>query len=197
VLASPLNKKYTCCAARPEAPKDRRPSPSPERCTQFDFNSFNGKKDFMDDRPNDEIEKRVELVQHRTEHPVPPSSRFVTPFNSLQEWLQYLCEHEHRSEPVSEYMIAFSEPPHVLAYLVGHNHGVEQGVPVTRIVFQPKQYMWFELPQKIYRGLTREQLIDKVHSELSEFFKTEHFKKSFLARGYNISTNFQEDIWSL
>ena len=151
----------------------------------------------MEDKPNDDIEKRVETFQYRTEHPVPPSLRVVTPFNSIHEWLHFLCEHEHRLEPVSEYMIAFSEPPHVLASLVGHNHSVEQGAPVTRIVFQPKQYMWFELPKKQYGTLTREQLIDKVHSELIAFFKTEHFKKSFLARGYNISTNYREDIWSL
>lgn len=151
----------------------------------------------MDDKSNDEVEKRVETVQYRTEHPVPLSSSVVTPFNSIQEWLNFLCEHEHRSEPVSEYLIAFSEPPHVLAYLVGHNHSVERGVPVTRIVFQPKQYMWFELPTKKYGMLTKEQLIDKVHFELKDFFTTEQFKKSFLARRYNISTNFQEDIWSL
>jgi hypothetical protein len=151
----------------------------------------------MEDTPNDEIEKRVETVQYRTEHPIPPSSRVVTPFNSIEEWLHFLCEHEHFSEPVSEFLIAFSEPPNVLAYLVGRNHGVEKGVPFTRIVFQPKQYMWFELPKKRYGAQTRRQLIDKVHSELKDFFTTELFKKSFLARGYNISTNFQEDIWSL
>ncbi|MBE7169014.1 MAG: hypothetical protein INR73_00395 [Williamsia sp.] len=167
------------------------------RCTQIGFNSYNTKTDFMDDRPNDETERRVETVQYRTQHPIPPSSRVVTPFKSIQEWLQFLCEHEHHSEPVSEYMIAFSEPPRVLAYLVGRNHGIEQGVPVTRIVFQPKQYMWFKLPTKKYGGLTRQQLVEKIHSELKEFFTTEQFKKSFLARGYNISTNFQEDIWSL
>jgi hypothetical protein len=76
-------------------------------------------------------------------------------------------------------------------------HGMEQGVPATRIVFQPKQYMWFKLPKKIYRRLTRAQFIDKVHAELKEFFTTEQLKNSFLVRGYNISTTFQEDIWSL
>ena len=94
-------------------------------------------------------------------------------------------------------MIAFSEPPNVLASLVGYNHGIEEGVPVSRIVFQPQQHTWFELPDDKYGTLTREQLIDRVHSELREFFTTEQFKKSFLARGYNISTNFEEDIWSL
>jgi hypothetical protein len=151
----------------------------------------------MDDKQDDDIVRRVETVQYRTEHPVPPASHVVTPFKSLIEWLQFLCEHEHRSEPVSEYMIAFSEPPNLLAYLVGQNHGVEQGIPVTRIVFQPKQYMWFELPKKNYGRLAKPQLIDKIHSELQEFFNTDVFKKSFLALGYNISTNFQEDIWSL
>jgi hypothetical protein len=151
----------------------------------------------MDDKSNNEVGKRVETIQYRTQQPIPPSSRVVTPFKSLQEWLQYLCEHEHHNEPVSEYMIAFSEPPRSLAYLVGRNHGTEQGVPVTRIVFQPKEYMWFELPRKKYGGLNRQQLVDKVHSELKEFFTTEQFKKSFLAHGYNISTNYQKDIWSL
>lgn len=165
--------------------------------TQFCFNSFYGRIYFMDNNPDDEIEKRIDMAQYRTEHPIPPASRLVTPFKSIQEWLLFLCENNQRSEPVSEYMIAFSEPPNVLAYLVGHNHGMEQGVPTTRIVFQPKQYMWFELPKKEYGSLPKQQLIDRVHTELIAFFKTEQFKKSFLARGYHISTNYQEDIWSL
>jgi hypothetical protein len=150
----------------------------------------------MEDNSNNEREKKIEVFQHISEHPTPPSSGVVTPFNSIQEWLNFLCTHEHRSEPVSEYKITFSEPPHVLACLVGYNRGVEHGITSTRIVFQPKEHMWFELPKK-YRVLTKSRLIEQIHSELREFFTTEHFKKSFLARGYNISTNFQEDIWSL
>jgi hypothetical protein len=152
----------------------------------------------MDDQPNGDKQIRVtERVQVKIQHPIPASSRVVTPFKSIQEWLEFLCENEHRSEPVSEYLFAFSEPPHSLAYLIGRNQGVEEGVPVARIVFQPKEYMWFELPTKKYGGLKRKQLIEKIHSELQEFFKTDQFKKSFLALGYKISTNFQRDIWSI
>ena len=151
----------------------------------------------MEDKSNDEIERKVDVLQYIGEYPAPPGPRVVTPFNSIQEWLNFICEHEQRSEPISEYMIAFSNPPHSLVYLVGYNHGIENGVPVSRVVFQPSQYMWFELPEKEYGGLDRDQLIVKVHAELKQFFATEQFKKSFLARGYNISTNFQEDIWSL
>ncbi|HEU4861043.1 MAG TPA: hypothetical protein VFT15_14450 [Chitinophagaceae bacterium] len=169
---------------------------SPDRCTPFVFNRAQ-EAVFMEDKSNDEIERKVDVFQYRVEYPAPPGPRVVTPFNSILEWLNFICEHEQCSEPVSEYMIAFSEPPRSLANLVGYNHEVEEGVPISRIVFQPRQYMWFELPEKEYGGLTRDQLINKVHSELKQFFTTQQFKRSFLARGYNISTNFQEDVWSL
>ncbi|MBB1285012.1 hypothetical protein HRH25_11570 [Flavisolibacter sp. BT320] len=151
----------------------------------------------MDDNANDRIIRGVEFASSIIEHPFRPSLQITTPFRSLKEWLHFLCEHEHRTEPVSDYMIAFSDPPQATAYLVGYEHGVENGIPVSRIVFQPKQFTWFSLPEDRYGGLNKEQLIDKVHAELYDFFTTERFRNSFLARGYHISTNFKEDIWSL
>ena len=141
-------------------------------------------------------ERKVESLRLKAEYPIPPTSHIKTPFRSIKEWLQFLCEHEHYSVPISEYLIAFSEPPGILACLVGYNQGIEQGTPTKRIVFQPGQYMWFKLPTKKYGGKLKNQLIAIIHSELKEFFDEDVFKQSFLARGYRISTTFQKDIWS-
>ena len=150
----------------------------------------------MKDSPNNNKNNRV-VARSMVEQVLPPSFHVVTPFNSLEEWLTFLCEHENLSKPLSEYVIEFSEPPHVLVSLAGYHHDIEQGVPISKIVFQPKQYPWFELTMEKYVGLSRQEFIQAIHSELREFFKTEQFKRSFLARGFTISTNFEEDLWTI
>src|SRR4051812_1881476 len=117
----------------------------------------------MDENANDHIEIRRETFSQIVERPLPPAKDVRTAFKSIQDWLRFLCANENRSEPVSEYKFEFFHPPYLLVCLVGYNHGMEQGVPATRIVFQPKEHMWFKLPKKIFKRLSKAEFIEKVH----------------------------------
>ncbi len=73
----------------------------------------------MDENAKDPLETHIETVRYIRQYVIPPGTDVRTPFKSMKEWLNFLCENEHRSEPVSEYKIEF-EPPYLLACLVGY-----------------------------------------------------------------------------
>ena len=101
-------------------------------------------------------------------------------------------------KPISEYRIGLFESEQAYTItLVGVNT-YENGeyTTVIQIEFKPTN-MYFALPESYFRNSTREQLLDKLCSELKDFTSTEKFKASFLTKGdIGVFETTGEIIWS-
>jgi hypothetical protein len=133
-----------------------------------------------------------------TETIPPPPPGFVSPFESLTDWLSYICENNQISENVvSEYHFGLlTSPGDNLIFLLGYNTSVtDENLNARRIVFTPKTHTFFALPNKLYGNMSDQQLSSRLFDELREFVKTPKFQKSFLSKGHSITTNFGDNLW--
>jgi hypothetical protein len=57
--------------------------------------------------------------------------------------------------------------------------------------------MYFKLPENYFKNLNKQQLLDKLTSELKNFTATEKFKNSFFAKAKAIAfESTGQTIWS-
>jgi hypothetical protein len=130
--------------------------------------------------------------------PTPPPPDLKSEFKSLQDWLVNICSTEKPKKLIKKYDIGLFESTndYTLAltgenkYEEGNNHSV------TRIEFTPK-HAFFKLPEAFYKNLSREQVIEKLITQLKDFTHTKDFKTSFFTQANEIvfDTNGQK-IWS-
>jgi len=127
-----------------------------------------------------------------TEEIGPPPATINTNFNTLQDWLVNICNSENPRQFISKYEMGYFESPNeYVVYLIGKNQYENE----EKIDFKPLN-TYFLLPQKEYGKLSREQLLNRLRTEIVEFTKTNKFKESFLAKADSISLAGNTLIWS-
>ena len=143
------------------------------------------------------VVKHVTFTQTVTLLPPPPNLK--TEFKSLQDWLVNMCNTEGPEKLITEYKIGLFESSNGYTlsltgentYKEGSNHSA------TLIEFQPKN-TFLKLPEYDYKNMSREQVIEKLISQLREFTHTEAFKNSFFTQANEIVfTTNGEKIWSI
>lgn len=127
-----------------------------------------------------------------------PPSDLESNFTSLEAWLSSICDEDAPEKPIAEYRIGLfeSEQAYTLT-LVGFNtYEKDKYTTLNLIEFEPTS-MYFSLPESYFTNSTREQLLDKLCSELKDFTSTEKFKASFLTKGdIGVFETTGEIIWS-
>jgi hypothetical protein len=117
-------------------------------------------------------------------------------FNSLQEWLFYLCNGEGPAKPVTAYNFGlFESRGHYTLFVVGVNESwVAENHLVTRNDFEPSE-MYFPLQKAEYEKMDWDQVFNRVKEQLKDFTGTDFFKASFLSKAQSIKLN-GEEFWS-
>ena len=126
----------------------------------------------------------------------PPPPEYTSSFKTLQEWLFNICDNKKPEKSISTFEFGlFEGEDNYTLYLVGLNkYNKTQNHSVTRIEFEPVS-MYCTLPANEYKNLGRQQVIERVASQLKNFFATDKFKQSFLAKSKSITTSFKGEIW--
>jgi hypothetical protein len=148
------------------------------------------------DQPGIEI-KKVTLVEE-VDDVSPPPPEMHSNFETLQEWLFNMCDKEKPKVKIATYEFGlFESPGDYTVFVVGLNtYQKSEHHSVTTIDFEPSD-MYFPLPENEHENSDREQVLDKIKSQLKDFTKTEKFKTSFFAQAKSIKTSFDGDeIWS-
>jgi hypothetical protein len=128
----------------------------------------------------------------------PPPPQLTSRFETLQEWLLTICENDKPKKPITEFKFGLFESPNDLVLvLVGVNtYNEGKNRTVTRIEFEPSN-MYFKLPENEYKHLNRDQLINKLMSQLKDFANTENFKSSFFTKANIVVFEINgQTIWS-
>jgi hypothetical protein len=137
------------------------------------------------------------IVEHRAEQRVSPAN-IKSKFKTLQSWLSNICDKDKPDKAITEYNFNFFESSgEFTLYLTGVNTYEETpSRSITRIEFEPAN-MYFKLRKSEYKDLNREQLKDKLTSQLKDFTNTEKFRDSFLTKANAIITGYNgQKIWS-
>lgn len=112
----------------------------------------------------------------------PPPHDLTSSFKTLQDWLFSICDDKKPKKSIANYNFGlFESPDDNIIYLVGVNKYDKGDTSRTRIVFKPSN-MYFQLPNKEYKKLSRDQLLNKLAVQLKTFTNTEKFKTSFLSK---------------
>lgn len=140
-------------------------------------------------------EVQFEVVEDDVE---PPPPHLTSGFKTLHDWLHNICDKDKPQKPIAKYKFGlFESPNNNTLVLVGVNTYAEgKNRSITRIEFEPAN-MYFKLPETDYGNLNREQLLDKLTSQLKDFANTKEFKASFFTKADVVvfETNGQT-IWS-
>lgn len=137
----------------------------------------------------------LQVSEDEIEPPLPP---LTTKFKSLQDWLINICDNEKPKESIAKYKFELFESPndYTIALIGVNTYNEGQNRSEIRIEFEPAN-MYFKLPEKEYKNLSRNLLVDKLTSQLQDFAGTEKFKTSFFTKANVVvfETNGQI-IWS-
>jgi hypothetical protein len=128
----------------------------------------------------------------------PPPPYLVSKFKTLQDWLFNICDNDSPGKAIAEYKISLFESPNDYTLVLAGENTYNEGKyrSVTRIEFEPAN-MYFKLPENYFKNLNKQQLLDKLTSELKNFTATQKFKTSFFTKAKAIvfeSTG--QTIWS-
>jgi hypothetical protein len=138
---------------------------------------------------------QIEVVEDDIE---PPPPQFISKFRTVQDWLLNICDNDKPEKPIAIYKLGLFESPNDYTLVLVGVNTYEDGRnrSVTRIEFEPTN-MYLKLPEAYYENLNREQLLDKLTSQLKDFANTESFKTSFFSKANIVvfETNGQT-IWS-
>ena len=135
-------------------------------------------------------------LEHIVEEPDFPL-HIKSKFKTLQDWLFAICDTDRPQKHIEEFKFNYFESSgKYTLFLLGLNTYEEtKNRSITRIEFEPTN-MYFKLPKSEYKNLNRQQLQDKLTSQLKGFTNTEKFKTSFLAMATIITMGFSEErIW--
>ena len=146
-------------------------------------------------KPEKSVIKTENIVlTEEVEDVEPPPPGFKTKFKNIQNWLLKICDTDKPAKPIQTYNFGlFESPKENIIYLVGTNTYQEKNHSLIRIEFKPSD-MFFRLPDNGFKNLNREQLLDKINSQLKDFTKTEKFKSSLLAKAQLIKTEFKGEF---
>jgi len=149
-----------------------------------------------DAQRSDFIVEHVTVTEEVDDVPDPPPG-FKSDFKTLEEWLVKVCTTEAPQKPIATFRFGLSElPDDYMLFVVGLNeYFIAKNHSATRIDFAPAN-MYFTLPKNEYKDLKREQVIERVTTQLKDFIKTDQFRHSFFAKSETIITDFSGKIWS-
>jgi len=127
----------------------------------------------------------------------PPPPNFTSKFKTLQDWLLDMCDNEKPIKTIQKYKFGLFESKNdYTIFCAGVNESYEGNQHSIHIAFKPTN-VYFKLPKNYFENLTREQLLDKLVSDLKDFTNREEFKNSFFTKADAVvfETNGQM-IWS-
>lgn len=139
------------------------------------------------------------FIEDIVEDPTIPA-HINSKFKTVQEWLNNICDNAKPEKSIQKFNIniAFSESSgDYIIFLWGVNtYNESKNRSVTKIEFEPSN-MYFKLAKKEYDNVTREQVQNKLTSQLKDFTKTEKFRSSYLTKADAIILEFSgEAIWT-
>ena len=141
------------------------------------------------------VEGTFEVVEDAIE---PPPPNLTSTFKTLKDWLVNICEKDTPKKSIATYNFGLFESPNDNTLVLVGVNTYDEGKyrTIIRIDFEPTN-MYFKLPKAYYKSLDREQLLDKLASQLKDFAKTEKFKNSFFTEANVVvfESNGQK-IWS-
>ena len=148
----------------------------------------------MDENEKEEFEIRHIVLTSKAfmdDPPPPPPLDFVSPFKTIHEWLSNICDTKEPDKPIEDLQISLSESPtRAILCLVGFNTEViDNSTTAHRITFTPASGD-FPLPKDDYENLSKQQVRERVLSEVMEFSKTEKFQNSFLWQAESVTISF-------
>jgi hypothetical protein len=142
--------------------------------------------------------KEVTLYDYQVDDEVePPPPDLISNFKNLHDWLVNICNDKKPNKLIANYEFGlFESPDDYTIFLVGINRDRKGDTSFTHIDFKPSN-MYFQLPQGEYKNLTRDELLNRLISQLKEFTETEQFKSSFFVKADKITfTSNGQTIWS-
>ncbi|HEU5052802.1 MAG TPA: hypothetical protein VFT78_06805 [Hanamia sp.] len=141
------------------------------------------------------VQRQIEIVIDVIE---PPPPHLVSNFATMQDWLLNICERDKPQKPISKYAVGLFESLNdYTLFLIGMNtYDEDKHRSEIRIEFEPTN-MYFKLHEGYFQNLSREQLLEKLTSDLKDFAKTVRFKTSFFSKAtsFVFETN-GHTIWS-
>lgn len=129
-----------------------------------------------------------ETIITETEEDVsPPPPGLTKKFKNVTGWLSHLCLKNKPVETGLEYKFGlFESPGDYTLFLVGNKiDDQNENLIISSIGFEPES-MYFSLPKAYFKNLNREQLLEKVTTDLKSFTTTSKFKESFLKEAKEI-----------
>jgi hypothetical protein len=140
-------------------------------------------------------EVQLEVVEDDVE---PPPLHLTSRFKTLQDWLYNICDKDKPQKPIAKCKFGLFESPNNYTLVLFGVNTYDEGKnrSITRVEFEPAN-MYFKLPETYYENLNREQVLDKLTSQLKDFANTKKFKTSFFTKANIVvfETNGQT-IWS-
>lgn len=148
-------------------------------------------------RDEEQFEVKHILFTSEEDDPGPPPPAFMSRFNSLEEWLFNVCNEKKPKKPIGTYSFALFEGENNFTLcLTGINtYELSKYHTQTRIDFAPTD-MYFTLPQSECIGLKREQVLERITSQLKKFTTTDKFNHSFFSEAKSIASDWKGEIWS-
>jgi hypothetical protein len=149
------------------------------------------------EQDNSEV-RSVDLGTVEIDDVGPPPPDFTNSYETLQEWLFSICDKEQPQKAIETYSIGlFEGEEEYTISLVGTNkYQEDKHRLVINIDFEPED-TYFNLPDKEYKTLKREQVMERLTAQLKEFTKTDKFQLSFFAKAGVITTEWNgATIWS-
>lgn len=147
------------------------------------------------DKTNDnKIEvKLVSIGIVDTPPPVPPPPPPISNTMTFNDWLVKISQTETPEKTIVAYNFGLFETENgYTVYLIGSKEfDKDDSDWALNHDFEPK-LKYYPLPEKIYKSLKWEEVLMKVKSQLIDFKKSFHFKKSFFSKAKAITVGFDD-----
>jgi hypothetical protein len=138
------------------------------------------------------LEKSTMVVQELSYESVeddmgPPPEEFKSPYKSVPEWLNKLCDGEKPAKPIDKYHFSLFESPgeYVLSLTGTKTTEISERRSETHIEFTPEN-MYYRVPEKDHKNTTRKELLQNLSKQFDDFFKSEKFRNSFFAEAESV-----------
>lgn len=127
----------------------------------------------------------------------PPPQDFESPYKSIPEWLNKLCEGKKPAKPIDNFRFALFEgkDEYELSLTGTNTTEVSDRRSETHIEFTPEN-MYYRVPAEDHKNLTRDQLLQNLTKQFDEFIKSEKFRTSFFAEAKSIDLTWKGQVWS-
>ena len=135
------------------------------------------------------------LVEIADDIPPPPPG-LTSHFKKVEDWFYNICDDKRPKKSIATYEFGlFESPDHYTTFLVGINTYNKEDTSYTPLSLNHNMY--FQLPIGEYKNLNRDELLNRLISQLKGLTNTKKFKTSFFTAADKIifATNGQT-IWS-